>query len=119
MSEDGMGGGQSPFGPGGADLFAEMFRNHQQGGGGGGAQFKTINLTDFIPTRLRWILQVPGVQPLVLFLLALFGVSMVFKFLWWLLSLSMYILPALYLTPAKVRWWLVLLIVLLNLFGFI
>eukprot|EP00603_Paraphysomonas_imperforata_P015951 CAMPEP_0114458018 /NCGR_PEP_ID=MMETSP0104-20121206/4468_1 /TAXON_ID=37642 ORGANISM="Paraphysomonas imperforata, Strain PA2" /NCGR_SAMPLE_ID=MMETSP0104 /ASSEMBLY_ACC=CAM_ASM_000202 /LENGTH=141 /DNA_ID=CAMNT_0001630595 /DNA_START=88 /DNA_END=510 /DNA_ORIENTATION=- len=48
-------GGQSPFGPGGADIFAELFRNHGQGGAGGagGAAFKTVNLNDLLPERLR------------------------------------------------------------------
>lgn len=111
MSED---SGQSPFGPGGADIFAEMFRNHGQGGEGG-AHFKTINLNDLLPARLSWILRLPGVVPLLVLLVA----GLFFKLLSWLLSLSLYILAALYLTPAKVRWWLVLLILLLSLFGFI
>ena len=117
MNED---GGQSPFGAGGADIFAEMFRNHAQagggdGGGGGNAGFRTINLNDLLPEKLQMVLKLPGVGPL---LLIICGV-LFFKVLAWLMSLSLYILAALYLTPAKVRWWLVLLILLLSLLGFI
>lgn len=104
--------GQNPFGPGGADMFAELFRNHGSNGTGNMGGFKTVNLNDFLPERLRssgWI-------PQVILIILLF---VLFKLLWWIVSLSLYILPALYLTPAKVRWWLVLMILLLSLFGFI
>ena len=101
------GPGASPFGP---DIFAEMFRNER-----GQSNFRTINLSDLLPKRLSALLNIPGVVPL----LSLFVFIFAFRFLAWILSLSMYILPALYLTPAKVRWWLVLLILILSLFGYI
>ncbi len=107
MNEGGMSG--HPFAD---DMFANLFRTNQSASH---PNIRTINFSDIFPEWFRVILRLPGVIPLI----GLFCIFMFLKFFVWILSLSLYIFPVLYLTPARVRWWLVLLILVLSAFGII
>ncbi len=94
------------------EMFAHMFANQSQQRASG------IHTNIQLPPWLVTIMQIVPwkfVGP-VLIVLSLF---FFFKFILWILSLALYILPALYFTPSYVRWWLVLLILTLSLFGII
>jgi hypothetical protein len=113
-SEGGMGGGH-PFND---EMFSQFF--HQNGNssaqsGFGGNGFQT-NIA--FPPFLAQIIEVVPWK-IVLPVLIVAGIYFLFRFLFWILSLSFYIIPILYITPARVRWWLVLLVLILSYFQFI
>lgn len=94
------------------DMFAQMFgnENHTRQNG--------VHTNIVLPP---WLIVIINLVPWKLVGPVLFVVFIFcfFQFLMWILSLSLYILPALYLTPARIRWWLVLLILILSLIGYI
>lgn len=98
-----------------SDMFAHMFSPSQSRGNSG---FYT-NVE--IPQLPQWLAIVIQAIPWKLAgpILVVVTLYYFFKLLLWILSLSIYIVPSLYLTPYPYRWYLVLLILVLSIVGII
>jgi hypothetical protein len=95
------------------EMFSQMFSAH-----GGRNQSGFYTNVD-IPQLPQWLIAIIQLIPWKIAgpILIIMGMFYFFKLLVWILSLSLYIVPSLYLAPYPHRWYLVLLILILSLFG--
>ena len=109
-------GAEAPAHP--QDPFSEEMFSHMFPQGGAGQRqsgfYTNVQLPD-------WLLAVLQVIPWRLVGPALAALSLYFflKLVVWVLSLMVYILPILYLTPARVRWYLALSVLILSWLGYL